>query len=237
MTYQYPKAALPPRKVVPDLIPATVDSGRETPSAEEFSALNLGYWQIDLQEIPLASGPQKLAWRALSLNLQGRLSYADIPTYEDDIAPWPLFNGVPLTPFLAQFSDSTIFSDDTSFDDATIIATIADAAAAGATEVTISVSPLPYQPQDLEGGMDFSVSGVILTRLYRIGTIVSAVGNLYTVTVEPPLREAISAGANANFEDPRCSCRLIDDQQMMSGIDDYAGRTLAGLSFVEVINP
>lgn len=237
MVYQYPKTVLPPRKVIPDIVPGTMDGGRGTPAAEQFSALDLGYWMIDLQEIPLASGPQKLAWRALSLNLQGRLGYADIPTYEDDVAPWPEFDGVPVTPDMATFSDGTIFSDGTWFDDATIIGRISVSAAAGGTQVVIDMSASPWPTQPLDGGMDFSVKGATLTRLYRISTVVAVVGDVFTVNVEPPLREAIRAGANANFEDPRCTCRLVDDQQMLSGIDDYAGRTLASLSFEEVINP
>lgn len=237
MQKQYPFSTLPPRRVIPDIVPANTSGGRSITSVDQISGFDAGYWQIDLENIPVASRAQKLAWRSLAAFMSGRLNVMDIPTYLGSLAPWPIdADGNYVTPAQALFSDGTDFDDSTSFDDATISATIPIRASLG--DVALDIKILDGASA-LETGMDFSVQGAAYQRLYRVLSIDSVtLGSgftTYSVTVSPPLREDIPARSVANFEQPRCTCRLADDLQTRSGADAYDGSTLANLSFVEAL--
>lgn len=225
MTLYWPRTLLAPRKVLPEPVYATESGGRSITAVEQIVASDAGYWSILLDEIPLASPDQKRVWRALSVKLQGRLNEIAVPIYDQDIAPYPVILIGPDSHI--PFSDDSLFSDTTGFGQAIITATINASVALGAVSVGINL----VSGSALEIGMHFSVSN----RLYRIQEITSVVGALTTVKVWPPVRVAMSAAAVANFDDPRCLCRLASDGEMMSGIDDYAGRTLARAQFVEAL--
>ncbi len=150
-----------------------------------------------------------------------------VPTYDTDTNPWPLANGAPFTayPDGVPHSDDTLFSDDTGYAQPVIVATVDADVALGANSMVIDL----VQGSALEPGQHYSVG----VRLFRIKRITAVAGSLYTVTVWPPTREAITAGAIAEFDRPICKCRLATDGEMQSGKDDYAGRTLATVNFVE----
>ena len=225
MTLYWPRRLLAPRKVLPEPVYATESGGRSITAAEQIISSDAGYWQIVLDEIPLASPDQKRVWRAISVKLEGRLNTIAVPIYDQDIAPYPTIAAGPDSNI--PFSDASLFSDATGFGQDIITATINAAVALNAVSVPINVT----QGGDLEIGMHFSV----LNRLYRIKEITSTIGTVTTVKVWPNVREAMLSGAEANFDDPRCLCRLATDGEMQSGIDDYAGRTLARVNFVEAL--
>lgn len=103
-------------------------------------------------------------------------------------------------------------------------------AALGASTVVLNLSS-GAAPQS---GQPFSLTGAA-NRAYRIvGTPVLSAGH-YTCSINPPLREAVTAGATAQFNAPLLDCRLATDREMDTGIDDYAARTLGKVTFVEAL--
>ncbi len=236
--YPYPGGMLPPRSVMADIVPATTGGGRGITAVEQVISYDAGYWQIDLNEIPVASRGQKLAWRGLSANCDGRLGVIDVPTYPISVAPYALdADGKPITYLGGLFTDRTVFSDGTPFSDGLIVSTMVNDADMGDTQVTIFIEA---SAQDLVAGMDFSAQGATRQRLYRVKTVGAKTpvtgGYHYVLTITPPLREDIDAGAVLNWGNPICSCRLLDDTQMRSAVDDYAGRGLGKIVWVEAVN-
>lgn len=93
-------------------------------------------------------------------------------------------------------------------EDNDLVVTVDQNVAMGATTVFLDVA----SGGELEEGMHFSVG----ERLYRIKEIVdfdSGTG-VYELLVRPPVREAITASAVANFTAPVCRCRLMKDDGM-----------------------
>lgn len=224
MTLYWPRRLLSPRKVTPEPVYATSSGGRSLTAVEQIVATDAGYWSIVLDEIPLVSAAQKKVWRAISVLLEGRYGTIAVPIY-DYGAPWPTaaqseITGIP-------FSDQSLFSDESGFSQPQISATVNADVLLGAATVEIN---LVYGAV-LEAGQHFSV----VNQLYRIKSITSVVGAVTTLTVWPPVRVAMTAGGVAEFDDPRQLCRLATDGEMMSGADDYAGRTLARVNFVEAL--
>lgn len=224
MTLYWPRRLLAPRKVTPEPVYATGSGGRSITAVEQIVTTDAGYWQIVLDEIPLASTAQKKAWRAISVLLEGRYGTIAVPIY-DYGAPWPTADQSEITGI--PFSDQSLFSDESGFSQPQISATVNAAVALGAVTVAINL----VYGDVLEVGQHFSVAN----QLYRIKGITSVVGAVTTLTVWPPVRVAMTAGSAAEFDDPRQMCRLATDGEMMTGIDDYAGRTLARVTFVEAL--
>lgn len=225
MTLYWPRRLLSPRKVTAEPVYATSSGGRSLTAVEQIVATDAGYWSIVLDEIPVAGPDRKKVWRAMSVLLEGRLNTCAVPIYDYE-APWPTgsafgdYTGIP-------FSDGALFSDDGGFQQPVITATVQSAVSLGAVTVAINV----VSGGVLSIGDHFSVAN----QLYRIKGITSVAGAVTTVTVWPPVRVAMTAGQVAEFDDPRQLCRLATDGEMMSGADDYAGRTLARVNFVEAL--
>lgn len=110
----------------------------------------------------------------------------------------------------------------------TTVAAFAAPAALGATSIVLDLvsgqAPAP--------GMGFTVN----ERFYRITSATAATGSNWDCKVWPPLRGAVSVAASANFAKPTILCKLATDLQMQTGADDYAGRTLAKVEFVEFVS-
>lgn len=227
---QWPSTILPPRRVMCDPVYATTGGGRSLTAIEQIIASDAGYWAITLDEIPCASPVQKQVARALSVQMEGRLNGIDVPIYDSRNAPLASGQGFgPITGI--PWSDPTSFSDGSLFQQGPIDASAAATAALGSNVVLITITTGGI----LQPGQHFSYQGASRSRLERIKTATLTTGTTYSCTVWPPLREAIPNATLLNFNDPRLTCRLKTDGEMQSFVDDYAGRTLAKVDFVELL--
>lgn len=200
MSIEWPRTLLAPRKVTAEPVYASLAGGLQSVSVELPLDVGAGYWRITYEEIPLASEPQKRAWRAISAQCDGRLNNLAVPIYSDDV-PWP--GGVIGAP---------------------VLVTLAADIAAGQTDISLTLTSCG----PLFSGMQFSIAEV----LYRIDEVTEVSGST-VVSVWPPVRLPESAGTSVEFVDPRSTVRLETDKEMRTGVDDYAGRTLAKVNFVE----
>lgn len=187
---------------------------------EQVVTSSAGVW-IARISVPVSRRDQRLTWRAINAELEGRANVVLLPMFcADKSADLAIgVAGAGAAQHLPH-SDQAFFSDDSGYTGGTADATILPAPLR-ATTVTLSVAPATTV---IEAGLHFSVG----TRLYRIR---SAVGGV--VTIWPPLREAILVPTPANFSAPACQMRLASDDSMQIEFD--LGRLGVGnASFVEV---
>jgi hypothetical protein len=121
--------------------------------------------------------------------------------------------------------DGSGFSDGSRYQQDAVKARLEAGAALYATTVTIrmitSVMPEP--------GQHFSIGH----RLYRITRILSQVDEVASLKVWPPLREAVTAGDDADFSNPVCKMRLSSDTEMAAGELAANRFGVAAVAFIE----
>ena len=228
--YQWPREALSPRKVTCQPVPGTIGGGVSITGLEQVIASDAGYWRIVLDEIPIAGVQRKRLWNAMAVRLQGRLNLCDVPIY-DDAAPWPVVGGIPVEAYYTPHSDGSTLSDGGEYETDSIVATSVGGAVAGSSSIVINMAA----GSALGAGISFSWQGAVKNRLYRIMDITSLLETQFTCSIWPPVRETILNGDALNFNNPVLTCRLATDTEIDSGSDDYAGRTLAMVTFLEAL--
>jgi hypothetical protein len=191
---------------------------------EAVLATDTGFWRITLGNIPLTTVQQQKCWRAIQGLLMGRANAIDVPLGVWTTAPWPLDDtGRRLPREIIPFDDGSLFCDGTGWAQNLITATMR-AAALRATTVTIDL----VQGADIEPGQVFGIGG---TRAHLIKTV-SQDGDAYTCTITPPLRAAVAADTEVDFDNPRVQCVLAEDNAMAAEFD-LARFGAATLQFIE----
>jgi hypothetical protein len=192
----------------------------------QVDAVDAGYWTAMLRGFPVHKANQRL-WRALIARLEAGAAEIRVPVFEL-AQPWPLGpDGEPVTETAdVMFDDGASFDDGVGFWQPVIAAVTVGAAALRATSLTIDF----LYAGEVTGGEYFSAGD----RLHVIRSIMAESGTQKTVTIWPPLREAVAAGTELNFDAPVCRMRLADeaagDLDMEFGIVAFPD-----LSFVEVV--
>lgn len=157
-----------------------------------------GRWQGSYQGAPLNRRDRVLAWRATRANMEGGLRPFIFPIC--DARHQPLVRkqgGVP-------------HSDGTPFDDTTLYE------GGGGNSIALSDTPLratsmfidtTVLERELVGGERFSIDHP--TWRHRLYEVKKVEGN--RIEFRPPLREAVTAGTEIEFRDPKCVMRLTSD--------------------------
>lgn len=203
MTILFPIHILRPQNVSFDLDSRSLAGPASVSGSTQVVASSAGIWKATLGSIIVKSRNAVLAHRAIAALLEGRLGSILIPLCRgygpssgavlsaDEEA---LFAEVP-------HSDDALFDDDTGYVGSLTNVVAAADAVAGATTLVVTVN---YAADTIQPGQHFSLD----ERLYRIRTFDSTTG---TMTVRPPLREAVTAGDVLSFDDPVCRMRLAND--------------------------
>ena len=157
-----------------------------------------GRWQASYQNAPLNRRDRNLAWRAARANMEGGIR--PIIFSICDARHQPLAGKVKGVPH----------SDGTPFDDATLYE------GAGGNNLALVDAPLrsttifidaTLLERELEGGERFSIDHPTWRhRLYEVKKVEGS-----KVEFRPPLREAVTAGTDIEFRDPKCVMRLTND--------------------------
>jgi hypothetical protein len=225
---------LRPEECRANLIPFTRSGGTSIGGNKAAVRTDLGFWSVELVNVPIAKNSHRKAWDAISQILGGSSVRMAIPVWGRDTAPYA--SGNYEAPVTTLHSDGTASSDGATYVSGAISAVTSGVTAIGATTITINV---------IKGGSDFTGSKFSYNHaLYQTGQVVSIVGTLWTVRISPSVRETIPAGSDLNFDQPTCICRLVDDRGMDRGVNadnytsvtvkfqedtDYWGRLAAGL--------
>lgn len=202
---RWPIAALPAQNIAvnPEFRNARGAAGTAY-GRSQIAASDAGRWSITLGSIVIRDGAGRKAWRALQAIMEGGLTPICIPLCRAD-QPIPAggaqhYGSVP-------HSDGAYFSDGSGYAQQVIDVTATTGAARGATQLTLTKT----YAADLEPPHFFSFG----EQLYQIKAIVGEQeATAATVRIWPPLREAVAAGAHAEFDNPICRVRLAGDAGM-----------------------
>jgi hypothetical protein len=200
---RWPDEVLRPTNVAFDLDSRSLAGPASVSGATQVVASEAGIWKATYGNIVVKSRRAVLAHRAIAALLEGRLGSILVPLCRG----YGPSSGAVLTAdeeaLFAQVphSDDALFDDDTGYVGSLTDVVLAADAAVRATTLMVTVN---YAADDIQPGMHFSLG----ERLYRVRTFDADTG---TMTIRPPLREAVTAGDVLNFDDPVCRMRLAND--------------------------
>lgn len=196
----WPIEVLPPRNLALDIAPRSLAAPSSVSGVTQVVSSDAGIWKITYDAVPVVDEQRVKAWRAIANLLEGRLGsilvpitrfYQPVPEGAE-----PLYDQLP-------HSDDSFFDDDTGYVGRVIDVVTVGTMALRAVSGTVAVN---YAGQ-IEPGQHFSVG----ERLYRVRSFDADTG---TITFRPPLREAVPAGTNLEFDSPVCRMRLASDDAM-----------------------
>lgn len=175
-----------------------------------------GLWTCRSGEIDLWTRGQIKAARALDALLDGGVTNIVVPSFEYPFQPRPLdFTGSPDVPH----SDGSPFDDGGLYSGRTMEVVLAQDAPLRAT--TLRLLPLSLGP--LEGGESFTIDHAVRgPRKYLVGQVFPVDGDpdgAIDITFRPPLREAVLAGIDVDFDHPRCVMRLANPNDWLGPLD------------------
>lgn len=175
-----------------------------------------GYWLVTMTGIQLVTDFHLRAWQAWQDHLEGGVTKVLVPVAELRTAPRPIAGGVASRPSqLLASSDDPIFPEAIAFASPWIVAVMVGAALLRATQITIDVTG----GARLMGGERFAISHASGRRTYRVVRVISRSGQQATVTIRPPLREAVATGASVDFDWPSLVATLIPDGDITPRIE------------------
>ena len=210
-----------------DIAGNTMTAGVASGATVDARSDGRGYWTASLNNIQFVDRIDALLWRAIRQLCNGGATPIVVPCRDDAFAPFPTDD----TDLIATtFDDGTGFDDGTEFSD-TVIDIICDAAALGATSLNITI----HNAAPLQGGEKFSINHPTTFgwRLYEIATVTLTDSTHATITFNPPLREAVAAGTQLEFDQPRCTMKLVNAGSMDLNVKTWPF-SLANVKFVEL---
>lgn len=174
-----------------------------------------GYWAVEFSGIALNSPDKQRAWRAWEAELDGGATRVVVPVPDLSLAPRPLQGRALARPSgLVALSADPYFPEATAFATPLIVAT-ASAAALRSTQITITVT----QGSRVVGGQMFSIDHATKgRRMYQTGRVISQSGQTATVTIRPPLREAITGDTPVNFDWPAFEAIKVPESEITADI-------------------
>ncbi len=172
-----------------------------------------GLWVCEAGEIDLFGRSTIKTARALEAQMDGGCTPIVVPAFE-----YPFQPRVDDTVSVGVgHSDGSTFSDGSLYASRAMEAVLAEAAALRATRLIV----MPIRLGPLEGGERFTIDHPTRgPRLYTIATVAAPdEAGAVEITIRPPLREAASAGADVDFDHPRCVMRLANPNEWLSALD------------------
>jgi len=210
----FPTALLRETQLTWALSGRTVSSGQTGAGFEPMAETTVGgLWRAELGSIPVRTKAQVHAWRALEALLDSGATQLILPMCDKRYFPVPVVEGVPLYAYgPVTLDDGTLLSDGTGIAQPVVVAYVTEGADLRATSLKI----LFVQGAALQGGEHFSIRhGNLGDRLYRIAQVrIEPVTGYSQVTIRPPLREAVPAFTQLQFDAPKCVMRIANAESM-----------------------
>lgn len=204
-----PTRLFAPTSLQARLVGAALGTGSAALNSEQgfVDVAGGGRWMLEFGEATLRTRDLVLAWRRMVTLLDGGATPILVPLADRRHQPInPQYTGTDT------FGLDTWVDDPTSWSPVEVTAPLSADAALGATELSFALTA----PLRLQGGERLSIlHSTYSWRIYEIGrvktggTVGSAVAT--TVTIRPPLREAVSSGDQLNLESPRGVFQSVGD--------------------------
>ncbi|MGJ4888961.1 hypothetical protein ACQR1Y_12245 [Bradyrhizobium sp. HKCCYLRH3099] len=192
-----------------------------------------GLWRAELASVRIRTPDEVRCWRVLEGLLDSGAAQVIVTMCDKRYFPVPEVNGAPLLsygdlPVTDDGTNTALFDDDTGIAQPVVVAYVAEDAALRATEIAISF----VQSGELMGGEHFSIDHPNLgPRIYRIVKVVEEEG-ASRVTIRPPLREAVQALTDVEFDAPACVMKVASAESMRLTLDQRR-RGSPTASFIE----
>lgn len=207
--YVWPFRILPPVQIRPyrvgnaKLGPMAMDGAQQQTTRSDGG----GLWRFDCL-FRVFSIDQVKALRAWSSYLDGGMQDFIMPMIDARFAPRRVIAGALEKP-VGLNAASDYFAEVAEYSAPLVIAEIVEAADLRATSIKVAIT----QGSAPKGGEHLSINHPTKGwRLYRAGRITAIEsGDIYTMDIRPPLREAITIGSgnpSVEYDIPRCLMRL-----------------------------
>jgi len=189
-----------------------------------------GYWIITMAGVELSTPDLVRAWRAWEDHLENGTMKVLVPIADIRHAPRPIIGGRPGSPSrLVASSPDPYFPEAVAFATPFVVANIVDAAPLRATALRISIE----RGQRLRGGEVFAISHPVAgRRCYRVRRVLKHDGQIATVSIRTPLRQAIGANTPADFDWPSTVATLVPDADISPELE-YGRHAAVDITFRE----
>lgn len=229
MTIWWPEI-LRPQKIKIDLAHRSLRGPTAQSGYTQVVSNSAGLWTATYDSIPVYTSAMVRCWRALDSLIEGQLGIISIPAWDFPRSPNAIGElGLNIYSSIyssTPHSDESFFDDNSGYQSSWTNVFVNATALIGATTVSLTKETTAT----LEPGNRFSIND----RLYQIQTITNQDSVSATVTIRPPLREALVVGDRAEFDYPRVKVRLTDDKAMQLDLN-YNGYATPTLSFYEAV--
>lgn len=223
MSYiEWPRNLLVPEKFRSSIVSFNRSGGRTLGGLRPSYNSDLGYWEIELGDIPVHSLAQRRTWDGVEAYLSGTANRISVPIWSFDTANWT--GGVRAEPVRVPYSDGSSHSDGALFLQDSIVAITVGITAIGATEIRFRL--ILGDPDVV--GIRFSYAGA----LYKSWRLTDVDDDIYTVRISPSVRALIPDGSSLDFDRPTCICNLKEDDGMRRDLTT-SGLDRLSVTFVE----
>lgn len=237
MAVEFPRALLREKSHSWNLAGVAVSPGSTANVSTLVRTDGGGFWTCAMSDVSLSGGRglanrdrqriSTLLWRSIRQIADGGVNSLIVPRNDALFRPWPA--GISQTSGIdVPHSDGTLFSDGVGYYQSVINITC-DAADLRSTSLDIAAN----YAGELMGGESFSINHTnVGWRLYEIATVDMVDDVNGTITFNPPLREAVTADTQLEFDRPRCTMRLAQTSSMNLTVQPWNFNTTS-VDFVE----
>lgn len=225
MSIFWPWETLKPQSIMVDISPRNLRGPSAQSGFTQVVSNSAGLWKVTFYNIPVYSASMIRLWRSISNYAEGQLNDIIIPVWDYPRAPIP--NGVIYSDFFDNsipHDSDAFFDDDEGYENTLISVDAAANASIGATSLSLTKN----FSGDLEPGHRFSVN----YKLYEIRTVESQTASTASITIRPPLREAIVSGDPIIFDYPTMKVRLASDNEMQLPLN-FNQQSFQTVNFIE----
>lgn len=220
-----------PAVIKPALSRRTISGGESLSGDTDVISIDGGgRWEVSFGGIELIEDDQVAAWNVWDMHLANGVTQCVVPIALPRQAPLPFIgNEYPEMGELEASSDDPYFPNAEGRAVPSVLATIDEAAALRATELTITI----VRGRRLKGSEPFTiVHPTAAERIYRVKRVLSWSDQTAVVQIEPPLREAVAADTPADFDWPRFVARAAPSQDLAPEIE-FGTANPVSITFVE----
>ncbi|WP_411033356.1 hypothetical protein [Shinella sp. BYT-45] len=221
----FPHCVLRPRQISANLVAFTRGGGRTLGGLDPATRTDLGFWSIEYGNVVLRNRDraQWQTWQAISQMLGGRSGRIAVPVRSGLSAPY--VSGRFEEQAEVPHDDGSPFSDGSEYEQGAISIVTEGVTPIGATQIRLRI----INAADNLVGVRFSYRHA----LYETGPVMDIDGDVWTVPISPSVRETIPAGADLEFDEPTCLCRLSEDRGMDIAADAIGKFASPSISFTE----
>lgn len=199
---EWPWKILTPREENWRLSSVTANGGQTVGGVSRLSRLDGGGLWVGEQSFFFHTVEQIRVARALEALMDGGATPMIAFSFEEPFSPRPTGERVG-------FSDGASFEDGSLFAGAGFALTVSGDAALRSTTLTVTGAST-----SLLGGERFSIIHPNMgRRRYTVGRVDGD-----TLTIRPPLREAVTAGSELDFNKVGCPCRLANPDEFLGSL-------------------